>query len=148
MHENYIRSELDATAPRVFACINPLKVTVTNHPGGSLPCTVPNHPSHPEMGSRTVGTPPDTMRADIIGHFQPCMTDIYLHIDARMADYIRTHPYLHCSPSLQSFLSPLLLTVEMMMTVAVGYHGRFYPVISDGNPNLTLFLLHSTIYYE
>ena len=26
-------------------------------------------------------------------HFQPCMTDIYLHIDARMADYIRTHPY-------------------------------------------------------
>eukprot|EP01048_Picozoa_sp_COSAG05_P017665 COSAG05_NODE_2452_length_3047_cov_1.466418_3_plen_72_part_00 len=33
-----------------------------------------------------------TMRADIIGHFKPCMTDIYLHIDARMADYIRTHP--------------------------------------------------------
>ena len=25
------------------------------------------------------------------------MTDIYLHIDARMADYIRTHPY--CSGS-------------------------------------------------
>ena len=24
--------------------------------------------------------------------FKPCMTDIYLHIDARMADYIRTHP--------------------------------------------------------
>ena len=22
------------------------------------------------------------------------MTDIYLHIDARMADYIRTHPYV------------------------------------------------------
>ena len=37
-----------------------------------------------------------TMRAELIGHFQPCMTDIYLHIDARMADYIRTHPYL-CS---------------------------------------------------
>ena len=33
-----------------------------------------------------------TMRADIIGHFKPCMTDIYLHIDARMADYIHTHP--------------------------------------------------------
>eukprot|EP01048_Picozoa_sp_COSAG05_P001642 COSAG05_NODE_57_length_23291_cov_75.862668_2_plen_118_part_00 len=29
---------------------------------------------------------PATMRADIIGHFKPCMTDIYLHIDARMAD--------------------------------------------------------------
>ena len=33
-----------------------------------------------------------TMRAELIGHFQPCMTDIYLHIDARMADYIRTQP--------------------------------------------------------
>ena len=30
-----------------------------------------------------------TMRAEIIGHFEPCMTDIYIHIDARMADYIR-----------------------------------------------------------
>ena len=33
-----------------------------------------------------------TMRAELIGHFEPCMTEIYLHIDARMADYIRTHP--------------------------------------------------------
>eukprot|EP01048_Picozoa_sp_COSAG05_P009541 COSAG05_NODE_792_length_7316_cov_31.215325_5_plen_37_part_00 len=33
------------------------------------------------------------MRAELIGHFQPCMTEIYLHIDARMADYIRTHLY-------------------------------------------------------
>ena len=33
------------------------------------------------------------MRVELIGHFQPCMTDIYLHIDARMADYILTHPY-------------------------------------------------------
>ena len=34
-----------------------------------------------------------TMRAELIGHFKPCMTDIYLHVDARMADHIRTHPY-------------------------------------------------------
>ena len=27
-----------------------------------------------------------TMRADITGHFKPCMTEIYIHIDARMAD--------------------------------------------------------------
>ena len=33
-----------------------------------------------------------TMRAELIGHFQPWMAEIYLHIDARMADYIRTHP--------------------------------------------------------
>ena len=33
------------------------------------------------------------MRAELIDHFQPCMTEIYPHIDARMDDYIRTHPY-------------------------------------------------------
>ena len=33
------------------------------------------------------------MRVELIGHFEPCMTEIYLHLDARMADYIRTHPY-------------------------------------------------------
>eukprot|EP01048_Picozoa_sp_COSAG05_P008990 COSAG05_NODE_711_length_7822_cov_11.919720_14_plen_60_part_00 len=32
------------------------------------------------------------MRAEIIDYLKPCMTDAYLHIDARMADYIRTHP--------------------------------------------------------
>ena len=32
------------------------------------------------------------MRAELIGNFEPCMTEIYLHIDARMADYIHTHP--------------------------------------------------------
>ena len=31
-----------------------------------------------------------TMRVELIGHFKACMTDIYLHIDARMAYYIRT----------------------------------------------------------
>ena len=25
--------------------------------------------------------------------FEPCMTEIYLHIDARMADYIHTYRY-------------------------------------------------------
>jgi len=39
------------------------------------------------------GQLPGTMRAELIGHLQPCMTEIYLYIDARMADYIRTHPY-------------------------------------------------------
>ena len=33
------------------------------------------------------------MRVQLIGHFEPCMTEIYLHIDARMADYMATHPY-------------------------------------------------------
>ena len=35
-----------------------------------------------------------TMRVELIGQFKPCMTEIYLHVDARMADYIHTHPYL------------------------------------------------------
>ena len=34
------------------------------------------------------------MRAESIGHFKPCISEIYLHIDARMADHIRTHPYV------------------------------------------------------
>ena len=33
------------------------------------------------------------VRVHIIGHLQPCMTEIYIHIDARMADYMDTHPY-------------------------------------------------------
>ena len=32
------------------------------------------------------------VRVHIIGHLQPCMTEIYLHIIARMADYMDTHP--------------------------------------------------------
>ena len=34
-----------------------------------------------------------TMRVELIGHFKPCMTEIYLYIDARMADYIRLHTH-------------------------------------------------------
>ena len=36
------------------------------------------------------------MRVELIGLFKPCMTEIYLHIVARMADYIATHPYSVC----------------------------------------------------
>ena len=48
---------------------------------GSIPTVVP------------CGSDCGTMRAELIGHFEPCMTEIYLHIYARMADDIRTHPY-------------------------------------------------------
>eukprot|EP01048_Picozoa_sp_COSAG05_P019906 COSAG05_NODE_3244_length_2213_cov_40.222751_2_plen_48_part_00 len=33
------------------------------------------------------------VRVHLIGHLQTCMTEIYLHIVARMADYMDTHPY-------------------------------------------------------
>eukprot|EP01048_Picozoa_sp_COSAG05_P016812 COSAG05_NODE_2215_length_3380_cov_6.954282_5_plen_224_part_00 len=34
----------------------------------------------------------------LIGHLQPCMTEIDLHIAARMGDYIATHPYIPVAP--------------------------------------------------
>ena len=38
--------------------------------------------------------PPDIrVRVQLIGHLFPCMTEIYLHIVAHMADYMATHPY-------------------------------------------------------
>ena len=70
------------------------------HPGSFM---LPTHPAAPTANTRRASLPYEvwegaccqycTMRAELIGHFKPCMTDIYLHIDARMADYIRTHPY-------------------------------------------------------
>ena len=56
-----------------------------------------------------------TMRAELIGHFQPCMTDIYLHTVARMADYIRTHPYPPHTNSLDPIESlPALRCVALL----------------------------------
>ena len=31
------------------------------------------------------------MRAELIGHFEPCMTEIYLHIDARIHGRLYGH---------------------------------------------------------
>ena len=47
-----------------------------------------------DEGEPSANTGLGTMRAELIGHVKPCMTDIYIHIDARMADYIRTHLYV------------------------------------------------------
>ena len=41
---------------------------------------------------REVGMWTDGAMTSVLVAIKPCMTDIYLHIDARMADYIRTHP--------------------------------------------------------
>ena len=37
----------------------------------------------PDTASRGESEP--TMRAELIGHFEPCMTEVYLHIYARTA---------------------------------------------------------------
>ena len=58
------------------------------------------------------------MRAELIGHFEPCMTEIYLHIDARMADYIRTHPYIRHAATL-TYL-PVTITRPENLTLLFG----------------------------
>lgn len=44
--------ELDAKAPRRFAVLNPLKVTLEGLSQGSKTFNFPNHPKDPSMGSR------------------------------------------------------------------------------------------------
>ena len=53
--------------------------------------THPYYSASPLFSPRLWHRHRSTMRVGLIGDFKPCMTDIYLHIDARMADYIRTH---------------------------------------------------------
>ena len=51
--ENAIRSDLEASAPRRMAVLNPLKVVITNYPEGETQMLQgPNHPKDDSMGSR------------------------------------------------------------------------------------------------
>ena len=51
--ENAIRSDLEASAPRRMAVLNPLKLVITNYPeGGTEALQGPNHPKDESMGSR------------------------------------------------------------------------------------------------
>ena len=53
--EHCIREELNETAPRRIAVLHPMKVVITNYPEGKTEFfTLPNHPQHPEMGTREV----------------------------------------------------------------------------------------------
>ncbi|MCX5870888.1 MAG: glutamine--tRNA ligase/YqeY domain fusion protein [Deltaproteobacteria bacterium] len=53
--EGAVRDNLNETAPRVMAVINPLKVIIDNYPQGqSEEMEAQNHPQRPEMGSRKV----------------------------------------------------------------------------------------------
>ena len=50
--EACIREDLDATAPRAMAVLDPIKVTITNYPADKLEwLTAPNHPKE-DMGER------------------------------------------------------------------------------------------------
>ena len=53
--EHCLREDLNETAQRVMAVINPVKLTITNYPEGqSESFEVENNPSRPEDGTRTV----------------------------------------------------------------------------------------------
>ena len=53
--EHCVREDLNGTARRVMAVLDPLKVTITNWPEGETETVeMENHPDHPEWGTRTV----------------------------------------------------------------------------------------------
>ena len=53
--EHCIREELNATAPRRIAVLNPVKVVVTNYPEDKTEYfQLPNNPQNPEAGTRSV----------------------------------------------------------------------------------------------
>lgn len=53
--EHCIREDLNETAPRAMAVLDPIRVTLTNWDEDNLVyLTVENHPNHPEMGTRQV----------------------------------------------------------------------------------------------
>lgn len=53
--EGAIREELENSAPRLMAVLNPLKVTLTNFEMGKTTCRFADfHPNHPDMGSREI----------------------------------------------------------------------------------------------
>ena len=53
--ENSVREELDSSAPRAMAVLNPLKITLENYPeGSSEQIEAKNHPKDSAMGHRTM----------------------------------------------------------------------------------------------
>ena len=53
--EHCVRNDLNETAPRAMAVLDPVKVVLTNYEAGrSEDCVIENHPKKPEMGTHTV----------------------------------------------------------------------------------------------
>jgi glutaminyl-tRNA synthetase len=53
--EQSLRDDLDPTAPRAVAVLEPLRLVITNFPAGQREaCQAPVHPHHPELGTRTI----------------------------------------------------------------------------------------------
>ncbi|MBT8447309.1 MAG: glutamine--tRNA ligase/YqeY domain fusion protein [Gammaproteobacteria bacterium] len=53
--ENSVREELDRSAPRAMAVLDPVRVIIDNYPEGQVDdLEAPNHPKDPAMGTRTI----------------------------------------------------------------------------------------------
>jgi glutaminyl-tRNA synthetase len=53
--EDCVREDLNNSAPRVMAVLNPLRLVIDNYPAdGSEELTIPFHPQKPELGERNV----------------------------------------------------------------------------------------------
>ncbi|WP_265693041.1 glutamine--tRNA ligase [Providencia rustigianii] len=52
--ESCIRDDLNESAPRAMAVIDPVRLVIENMPAGEQILTAPNHPNKPEMGTREV----------------------------------------------------------------------------------------------
>jgi glutaminyl-tRNA synthetase len=69
--EDCVREDLNESAPRAMAVLQPLKVVIENYPEGEVEeFDVPNHPQKPEMGTRKV----------------PFCRDIYIEADDFMEE--------------------------------------------------------------
>ena len=69
--EGAIREDLEESAPRVVAVINPLKVTISNFEG-ALTREADFHPNHPEFGKRFVAIGPElVIEADDFAEVPP-----------------------------------------------------------------------------
>ena len=53
--EETMRDELNASAPRRMAVLDPIRLVIENYPEGEIEdCLAPNHPQRPELGRRAV----------------------------------------------------------------------------------------------
>ena len=53
--EDAMRDDLNASAPRRMAVLDPVRLVIDNYPAGeSEECEAPNHPQHPGLGRRTL----------------------------------------------------------------------------------------------
>ncbi|MBF0176430.1 MAG: glutamine--tRNA ligase/YqeY domain fusion protein [Magnetococcales bacterium] len=94
--ENCLRDDLEESVPRAMAVLDPIRVIIDNYPDGQEEMlTVPCHPNHPDMGTRTLGFSRDIYieRDDFREIAPPKFKRLALHGEVRLrhAYVIRCH---------------------------------------------------------